>query len=294
MQNEPGNNARWEACVFSNSEANEFIGMHLGPALRASHPEVLLFAWDHNKDHVYSWGSSTLSDPVAAQYVDGIAFHWYAGDHFDQLKRVQQQFPQTKLLSSEQTYERFKWHPGTVLSKGDWSFGEGYAHEILGDLNAGAIGWIDWNMILDENGGPNHVNNFCDATMMANLTVGELYFHPQYYFIAHFSKFILRDSKLLVVDVTPRKSFSGKATYACSKEDGPNCRGYGVCTEDDGLQATAFLRPDGQVVVVVLNCGGAAIEFKLRARGHAVLMTIPGHAIQTYLLDPREGDPIVV
>merc|ERR1712014_152259 len=110
------------------------------------------------------------------------------------------------------------------------------------------------------NGGPNHVNNVCDSVMMANLTTGELFIHPQYYFLGHFSKFILPGSKLLESTVTKSSTYNGVYTYACKwnkpkmKDDGVHCRAYGVCSGIDGLQATSFERPDGLIASVLLNC----------------------------------------
>jgi len=294
VQNEPENNATWEGCVFTAEEATDFLATHLGPTMRALHPEVRIFAYDHNKDHVYEWAKATYSNPLAAQYVTGIAFHWYSGDSFDAVRHVHAEFPQAVLLPSEATYERWKWHAGASLETGEWSFGEGYAHDIIGDLNAGAVGWTDWNLLLDEKGGPNHVDNVCDAPMMANFSRGELYFHPQYYFIGHFSKFILPGSLRLRSTVWGTSRYRGRSAYACWGADGKKlpdsstCRGYGVCTEEDGLEVTSFLRPDGLVAAVVLNCGGSAITFKLRESARAAEVIIPPHAIQTYLIR-REG-----
>merc|ERR1719436_600444 len=181
---------------------------------------------------------------------------------------VHQKFPGAQLLASEATYEKRRWQPGTVQAHSVWSFGEGYAHDIIGDLNAGAVGWIDWNLLLDQDGGPNHVDNVCDAAMVADETKGKLFRHPQFYFIAHFSKFILPGSKHLRTEVAPTFTYSGKP------------RDYGTCTREDGLQAASFLRPDGLLAIVVLNCGDYIIDFKLRDGSRAALARIPPHTIQ--------------
>lgn len=293
MQNEPENNATWEGCLYTPLEGTDFVATHLGPTLQAAHPEVLIFVFDHNKDTVHTWASTTYSHMTAAQYVAGVAFHWYAGDHFEELRRIKQEFPQALLLPSEATWERWRWKTGTTLATGDWEFGEGYAHDIIGDLNTGSIGWIDWNLLLDERGGPNHVGNVCDATIMANLSSNELFFHPQYYYIGHFSKYILPESKNLETKVASTSRYTGKSTYQCSSADGPNCRGYGVCNGIDGLQATSFLRPDNYVVVVALNCGDDKIEFKLQFGPRAARTTIPGHSIQTYMFETVPSHVVV-
>ena len=80
VQNEPKFPAPWEACAYNAYNEGEFIAEHLGPVLPESHPDVKLLIFDHNKDHVVSW-ADTLLDPdhPASRYIDGTAYHWYAG-----------------------------------------------------------------------------------------------------------------------------------------------------------------------------------------------------------------------
>lgn len=96
--------------------------------------------------------------------------------------------------------------------------------------------------------------------------------HPQFWFIAHFSKFIPPGSKRLQTTVTGSTKYIG------------GIRQYGTCTAQDGLEATSFLRPDGQIAIVVLNCGDTWNDFKLQSGAGAVKASIPPHAIQTYFL----------
>lgn len=272
VQNEPENDAFWEACVMSPEEEADFLGHDLGQAMRTKHPEVLVFGYDHNKDHIEKWTDVLYADKSSEKFLNGIAFHWYAGDAFDAIQRIHHTHPKALLLASEATYERYRWHEGATLATGEWSFGEGYAHDIIGDLNAGSAAWMDWNLLLDENGGPNHANNPCDAAMMADFSKGQLYRHPQYYFLGHFSKFILPGSKHLGVSVAPTRTYKGAV------------RDYGTCSGEDGLEATAAMRLDGQIVIVILNCGDYIIDFKLRDGLLSSLCRIPPHSIQTYLI----------
>jgi len=265
-------------CVYSAQQGADFIGAHLGPTLKEDHPEVSIFAYDHDKQHAQMWANATFSHAGAARYVRGLAVHWYEGDGFEELRKVHRDFPEAVLLPTEATYERRRWAPGSTLATGDWRFGEGYAHDIIGDLEAGAAGWTDWNLLLDERGGPNHVGNDCDAAMVASLSGEVLHVHPQYYYIGHFSKYLLPGSIRAGTTVTGSSSYRGPT------------RDYGTCSGEDGLQATSFLRPDGHVAVVVLNCGDAELRFKLRdaAAGRALAARVPGHAVQTYLFE-RSG-----
>lgn len=279
VQNEPLNNATWEACLMSSHEEGHFVANHLGPVLRSTHPEVQIFVYDHNKDKVYDYAMDIFKNPAAGQYVAGVAYHWYSGDGWDNLERLQDELRHTnlKLLASEATWEAYRWRPGTVISKGDWAFGEGYGHDILGDLNRGAVGWLDWNLILDEKGGPNHVNNVCDAAIQVDFSAKQVYRHPQYYYIGHFSKFLVPGSLHLGSHVL--RSGSAPAGQ----------RPYGTCTGADGLQATAARKPNGQVAVVVLNCGDTEVEFKMKYAALAAKLKIPAHGIQTYLFQEMAG-----
>uniref|UniRef100_A0A7S0FHM6 Glucosylceramidase n=1 Tax=Pyrodinium bahamense TaxID=73915 RepID=A0A7S0FHM6_9DINO len=273
IQNEPEFDAYWEACVMTPMEEADFLGKYLGPQMRRAHPDVLIFVYDHNKNHVVRWADVIAAHPTASQHMDGVAFHWYTGDGFDAVRQVHERHPDKLLLATEATYERHRWRPGATLASGDWRFGEGYAHDIIGDLNAGSVGWLDWNLLLDQHGGPNHAANPCDSALMADLSRAQVLRHPQYYYIGHFSKFIPPGSRHLNVTVAPTRTYAGVL------------REYGTCTGEDGLQATSFLRPDGAVAVVVLNCGDYIMDFKLRDRDSAALARIPPHAIQTYLLE---------
>lgn len=190
---------------------------------------------------------------------------------FVNVAKVHKQFPETVLLATEATYEKHRWAAGTTESYADWSFGEGYAHDIIGDLNSGSAGWIDWNLLLKRDGGPNHVGNVCDAAAIADFPQGTVEYHPQYYYIGQFSKYILPGSRRLWSTVVNTTRYAGPL------------RPYGTCNSDDGLQAIAALRPDSQVVVVVLNCGISPVTFKIKDGSRALSATIPPHGIQTYV-----------
>ncbi|CAK0864623.1 unnamed protein product [Prorocentrum cordatum] len=206
----------WAVTIQNEPENNEadFLGAYLGPAMSSEHPNVSIFVYDHNKDHVAQWANVISEDKDAAKYATGVAYHWYSGDSFDAVASIHAALPQLQLLASEATYERYRWKAGATLETGEWSMGEGYAHDIIGDLNAGSVGWIDWNLLLDENGGPNHVDNVCDAAMMANLSKGDVYRHPQYYYIGHFSKFMHLGPRQLDKDGLSRTSADGSLVRA--------------------------------------------------------------------------------
>jgi len=244
VQNEPENAGSWESCVYSAEQERDFVKTYLGPQIKKDHPEVKIMIFDHNKDHMVTWAKTILSDPQASQYVWGTAFHWYSGPQFENVAATHAVDPTKHLLATEAC------NCGGV-HLGDWSRGESYGIDILGDLNNWAEGWVDWNIVLNPQGGPNHVNNFCDAPVIADASKQDVQFNVPYYYMGQFSKFILPNSV--------------RVQSSCPS----------------GLQCTAFLRPDNMVAVVVLNTGGQDVTFKLVQHNGFARYTIPAHGITT-------------
>lgn len=289
VQNEPSNSPSWEGCILEPRAEADFLGNFLGPVLHERHPELKIFAGDgQTKQSIPERASTIYAHPTASKYADGLAFHWYGDVDFRHIESVHHKFPQSILLATEATYESGYWNYLGSERSGIWRYGEGYAQDIIGDLNAGAAGWLDWNILLNHHGGPNHVGNNCDASEVANLEEQELWTHPQYYYMGHFSKYVLPNSTRLGINVvgqpSVRRSFGDwlRAMYYA----------YGYCAEQSGLQATSFLRQDDIVVAVVLNCAPTDVEFKLRfsaGANVALRASIPAHGIQTYLFKQGIG-----
>lgn len=275
IQNEPLNNNPFESCMMPAEGQAEFLAWHLGPTLKNWHPDVKIFAFDHNKGQLFAYTNGVVygAGGQAAQYLDGVAWHWYEGDLFGTVQMTKQNFPNLMLLSSEATYEKWHFRNGKTPTW-DWRHGTGYAHAILGDLKAGSSGWIDWNLVLDVRGGPNHVGNTCDAAMIADIGKHRVKYHPQYYYIGHFSKWFWPGSHILTTWV--EGSWKNNATW----------RPYGVCDGTDGLEATSVMKTDGKIAVVVLNCGFHWLDFRIRVDNGTRTMKgkVPPHGIQTYLL----------
>jgi glucosylceramidase len=230
VQNEPKATQTWDSCVYTAAEERDFVKKFLGPELKkAGLGSVRLFVWDHNKERAVERGRAVFSDPAASRYVAGLGFHWYSGDHFEALETLHHLYPDKTLLFTEGC--------DSVESMGTWETGERYAHEIMGDLNHWAAGWCDWNLLLDATGGPNHVGNFCNAPLIADTGAGTITYQSSYYYLGHFSRFIV----------------PGSVRLAFSRYT-------------DALEVTAWRRPDARVVVVVMNRGGSDLPFKLRTR----------------------------
>ncbi|WP_151087469.1 glycoside hydrolase family 30 protein [Hymenobacter baengnokdamensis] len=257
VQNEEMATQKWESCVFTAEEERDFIKEYLGPTLQKNGlGSRKLLAWDHNRDLVYQRASTVLDDPAAAKYVWGIGYHWYetwtgSGMLFDNVRRVHETYPATNLMLTEACIENFK-----LDQVNEWRLGEKYGHSMLNDFNAGTVGWTDWNVLLDETGGPNHVGNFCFAPIIADTKTGKLIYTNIYYYIGHFSKFIR-----------------------------PGARRIATTSNRDWLQATAFRNPDGKVAVVVMNSGDKPQEFQLWVKGQAATTTSLPHSIATYVIN---------
>ena len=252
VQNEPMAVQTWESCIYTAAEERDFVKNYLGPTLAKSEfNDTKLIIWDHNRGVMYQRAQTVLDDKDAAKYVWGTGFHWYTGDHFDNVRLVAEAFPDKKLLFTEGcTY------PFNFDSLANWSYGETYGKSVLLDLNNGASGWTDWNILLDETGGPNHVNNFCFAPMIGDTRSGEVIYMNSYYYMGHFSKFIRPGAKRIT----------------CS-------------SNNDGLLATAAVNPDGSVAVVVLNLGDKDIDYKLWIENRAVTAKSLKHSIVTLVLN---------
>ncbi len=256
VQNEPMAQQKWESCLFTAQEELEFARDYLRPALDAAgFGNVKILAWDHNKDRVLDRATAVLEqDP---RVFDGIAFHGYAGDHSEQLQAVSSLYPDAKLLFTE----------GCVDYVPDWKTNthravrkaERYAHEIIGDLNAGACGFIDWNVLLDERGGPNHVRNFCEAALMYDRESETLHVNRSFVYIGHFSRFIL-----------------------------PGARRFLTSRYTDRIECTGFVNPNGERVLVVLNRTDAPVKLRIAERPYVADCQVLAHSISTYTWTPEE------
>ncbi len=248
VQNEPLAVQKWESCIYTAGDELVFVRDFLGPRLKQSpYSHIKIMIWDHNRDLVFHRASHILSDPEAAKFVWGTAFHWYMGNHYDNVQLVHDAFPDKNLLFSEGC--GYPFSPSEVIN---WYWGEKYAEAMITDFNNFTSGWTDWNILLDETGGPNHVGNYCLAPVIADTRTGKLSYMNSYYYIGHFSKFIRPGAKRI----------------ACSS------------TADD-LLATAFINPDGGITVVVLNKTERLIDYNLLVDQKAVTVSSPAHSIAT-------------
>ena len=256
IQNEPMATQTWESCVYTAEEERDFLKNYLGPTLkREGLSDKKIIVWDHNRDLVYQRATTLFSDPEAAKYAWGLGFHWYedwsGGDQvYDNIKRVSESFPAKNILFTEGCNGPFN-----MSQINDWKWGERYGRSMINDFNNGTVGWTDWNVLLDEIGGPNHVQNYCFAPIHADTKTGKIYYMNAYYYIGHFSKFIRPGAKRI----------------ASSSSRSP-------------LLSTAFKNKDGSIAVIVMNQSDKKIPYYLWTNGKAAQITSLPHSIATLML----------
>jgi glucosylceramidase len=248
VQNEPEAKQTWESCLYKPEQERDFVRNHLGPALaQAGLSGVKLIGWDHNRDRIEARADAMLGDPESAKYLWGLGVHWYVSDDYAASARVHAKFPDKAVLFTEGCVES-----GKLV--GQWQNGERYARNMIGDFRHWVCGFIDWNIVLDQRGGPNHVGNFCDAPVIVNIETKQVSYGSSFYYIAQFSRFVQ------------------PGAHRIASRGGP-----------EALQSVAFANPDGSLVSVVLNETDAPVNFALTAGGEALTCAIPAHAIQTYV-----------
>lgn len=249
IQNEPAAVQTWDSCIYSAREEGEFAAGYLAPALReAGCGDVKILAWDHNKESLTYRGLETLAVPGAEGAVSGFAVHWYTGDHFGALAAAHSLWPDKELWFTEGCVEYSRFDGMTALEKAEM-----YAHDILGNLNSGVNGSLDWNLLLDAKGGPNHVGNFCEAPVMLTQDGKDFTLMDEYWYIGQFSRFIR-----------------------------PGAVRLGVSAWTEGVEVTAFENSDGGRAAVLLNRTDRDLPASLTqdgAEGYTVLL--PAHSIAT-------------
>ena len=256
VQNEPKAVQTWDSCLFTAREEAAFVRDHLCPALKKHGlDDIAVLIWDHNKERAYERACEAMADPETEKLIGGVAVHWYSGDHFEALQMIRDRFPDKRIVFSEACVEYSLYREDNQLRNAQM-----YAHEIIGSLDHGMNIFLDWNLLLDEKGGPNHVGNYCDAPVMYDTRTGELRRNLSYDYIGHFSRYIR-----------------------------PGARRIGLSRFTDRLEATAAVNTDGSVTAVVLNRSGEDIPFFLRMGGRVWPVLQPGGSIGTYVF-PAGGD----
>jgi glucosylceramidase len=253
VQNEPMATQTWESCIYTAEEERDFLKNYLGPTMKKEGlGDKKIIVWDHNRDLINQRANVIFSDPEASQYAWGIGFHWYetwtGGEPmFGNVQLIHDTYPDKHLIFTEGCNEKFDSTKYQL-----WPNAERYGRSMINDFKAGTEAWTDWNLLLDQRGGPNHVGNFVFAPIHADTRTGKLIYTPTYYYIGHFSKFIR-----------------------------PNAKRVSTAASRSALLSTSFLNEDGRMVTVVMNMTNKPVTYKLYVNSTAIEEVIGGHAIQS-------------
>ena len=281
VENEPmGNGNNWESMVFSPEEMTHFVQNHLGPTLEANGQEdLVILGFDQNRGDLKEWVDVMYKDEASSRYYDGTAIHWYEStyDYFPkELQYAHYKAPSKYLIQAEAcvdsevpAWKNDAWYWSKEAT--DWGFEwreaekkylhpkyapvNRYARDIIGCLNNWVDGWVDWNMVLDRQGGPNWFKNWCVAPIIVDPEQDEVYLTPLYYVMSHFSKFIRPGARVVQAHKT-----------------------------DDELMVSASENPDGSIVVVVFNEGLSEKHFNLNVSQHTHALSVSPQALQTIIL----------
>ncbi len=281
VENEPhGNGNNWESMHFTPEEMTDFVMNHLGPKLEADgYGDKIILGYDQNRDGLKEWVDVMYATAESSKYFDGTAIHWYDSTYEvypEALQYAHQKAPDKYLIETEGCIDSevpkwkddiWYWSKEATDWGYDWREEEKkylhpkyapvnrYARDIIGCLNNWVDGWVDWNMVLDRQGGPNWFKNWCAAPVIVDPDADEVYFTPLYYVMAHFSKFIRPGAEVIALE-----------------------------NSNKDLQITAAQNPDGTIAVVVFNEGNDTQSFSLEHNSLSENMTIDGQTLQTILI----------
>ena len=253
----------WDSCEWSAEDEGCFAVEYLGPALEQAGLPTRILVWDHNRDLLADRFRASMEVPGADRYIAGAAYHWYSGDQYENVRAVASEFPGKEIFFTEGCVEGGP-------RDGAWFTGERYAHNIINDLNSGCSAWFDWNIVLDMQGGPNHVGNYCDAPILADMEKGTLHYQSSYYAIGHFSRFIRPGAVRLGVSMDS----------------------WMVPAAPDGkmgnmMESCAFRNKDGSITLVVTNRTEADMVYQLNISDDAdntKKLVCPPRGIQTLVI----------
>lgn len=251
VQNEPNATQEWESCIYSPEEELNFVVNYLYPTFKNNSINTKIFIWDHNKEKLFSRALKEINNNNALEAIFGIAFHYYTGDHFENISLTHDSFPGKLLIHTEGCTGYSGFNPNDEVKNA-----EIYGHEILGDLNSGTNAYIDWNIMLDNKGGPNHKNNYCNSPIMLNSNNSDYIKNLTFYYIGHFSKYIFPNSKRIA---------------------------YSKYT--DKIEVTAFKNPNNSIAIVLMNKNDFNYEYNLCINDFIIHDNLDKHAIVSYLID---------
>lgn len=251
VQNEPNASQTWDSCLFTPKEEKEFLRDYLHPALQNnSLQDIQIFIWDHNKERIYERTKEIVDDETDGM-VDGVAFHWYSGDHFEGVQLVREKYPDKKLLFSEGCIEYSRFSADNQLRNAQL-----YAHDMIGNFNAGMNLFLDWNIVLDQDGGPNYVNNLCESPIMCDVKKNRYHKNLSFSYLELFSRYIR-----------------------------PGARRIAYTKYSSELDVLSVKNPDGAITVILCNRSSHTEHIYLRVAGNIAECDIPAAGIGAIVIE---------
>ncbi|MDR0828523.1 MAG: glycosyl hydrolase [Prevotellaceae bacterium] len=264
IQNEPIAIQPWESCFWTGAEEGDFAVNYLRPTLdKAGFANTKIIVWDHNKERVAERAREAISVKGGDKAIWGVGFHWYSGDHFDNLRMAHELYPDKPLIATE-----FCLSPETTgeavwgeVEKTSWAAVEKYAGEILSNFNNFMAGSVEWNLIVDLKGGPYHDRAAgVSAPVYVDADKKDFILGDLYYAVGHFSKFVKRGALRI-----------GTSSYS------------------DNVKTTAFQNPDGEIIVIVLNKTDKKITPKLRLNNCTAEFTLAPKSLNTFVIPAKSS-----
>lgn len=279
--NEPhGNGDNWESMHFSPKEMTDFVVNHLGPKLEVEGKgNVNILGYDQNRAGLKEWVDEMYRDKLSSKYYNGTAIHWYESTYEvfpEDLQYAHHKAPHKYLIETEGCIDAEvpKWQDDAWYWKKeatDWGWDwapedqkylhpkyapvNRYARDIIGCLNNWVDGWVDWNMVLNRQGGPNWFKNWCVAPIIVDENKDEVYLTPIYYTLMHFSRFIRPQAKIIEVE-----------------------------NSNKNLMVTAAENPDDTIAVVLFNENTNAESVSLELGNRTSKFRISPQSIQTIVI----------
>lgn len=242
MQNEPFAKQRWESCVFSLKEQHEFINNYLINELEGTNTNILL--WDHNREKIHKQIKELYIDN---QKVSGVALHWYTGTYYNNIKDLHNNYPNLLIFNTEMCCGYSRYNNSWINDA------EEYLKDIISCMNNGVSAYLDWNILLNSNGGPSHIVNPVKSPIILNEEENNYIKTPIYYYLTHISKYIDKDYEII-------ETINNSDLYIVSA------------------------KKDNSVVITILNTTNDNKEFNITIDNNNIGDTINAHSIVTFVI----------
>jgi glucosylceramidase len=283
--NEPhGNGNNWESTLFSPKEMTDFVQNHLGPKLENDGwKDIKILGYDQNRAGLQEWVDAMYKDEKTSKYFAGTAIHWYESTYEvfpEALQYAHNKAPNKYLIQTEACVDSEipQWQDDTWYWKKeatDWGWDwasekdkylhpkyapvNRYAEDIIGCLNNQVDGWVDWNMLLDRQGGPNWFKNWCVAPVIVDPENDEVYFTPLYYVMSHFSKFMR-----------------------------PGAVKIGCEVNNKQLKVTAVQNIDKSIAIALFNPTNEMYTIEIKLDNTVQIISIAAKALQTVVITTKK------